>query len=218
MRWIPAGRRVASASIRIGRSSSPGPSRRSPRCPVSTRSAARWPRQAARSTSFRCPARELEGPRDVGRDGSPWQQARLLEDEADPRVRANDRVPSEPDRATLGPEEPGGDTQERRLARAIRADERDDLAGRDLDREPVEGDGAPERDANVARDERGPGRGFAGPRMPAAPVTRTRAADRRRLARRARGDPEIRAGAHALAPWRSRMIGATAGWRRRYAS
>jgi hypothetical protein len=90
-----------------------------------------------------------------------------------------------PDVAALGGEEPGGDPQERRLAAAVRPDQRDDLARLDGETEAVEGHGplttaahARERDPEVVGDEPA-GRG------------------------------------HPPASVRSRTIGAMAGWRRR---
>ena len=96
----------------------------------------REPRGPARGR----PAGQLERIGDVVRDGPPREEARLLEDEPDPRIRLDDRAAVERDRAALGGEQARGDAQERRLAAAVRADQRDDLAAGHVERQAVEGD------------------------------------------------------------------------------
>ena len=131
------------------------------------------------------PAGELERIGDVVGDRAPRQEARLLEHEADPRIRRGHGHVVERDPAALRCEQPGGDPQERGLAAAVRPDEGHDLAAGHVERQAVEGDGR--RDAAGARRERDPD---------------------------VLGHEPARAG-HASAAARSRMIGAIAGWSRR---
>ena len=95
-------------------------------------------RREARSPSFARPAGELERIGDVVGSRAPRQQPRLLEDEPDPRIRTVDRVAVEERGAGRRLEEPGDDPQQRGLAAAVRADQRDDPAVRDGEVDAVE--------------------------------------------------------------------------------
>ena len=101
--------------------------------------------------------------------GPPRQQPWLLEDEADPRVRAGDGLPSSVDRAARRGEEAGDDAQQRRLAAAVRSDERDDP------RRPAMSRSTPSRATSdpalrAARERDRPRRPGGGPRSPRHPV------------------------------------------------
>ena len=94
-------------------------------------------RQPCRASIGR-PARQLERVGDVVGGRAPRQQARLLEDEPDPRVGAVDRRLAEERLAGDRPEQPCDDPQQRRLAAAVGPDERDDAAVRDGEVDAVE--------------------------------------------------------------------------------
>ena len=83
------------------------------------------------TTAFGGPASELERVRDVVRRRAPWQQPRLLEDETDTGIRTGDRLPIERHAPGVGRQQPRDHAQERRLARAIRSDQGDDLTAAD---------------------------------------------------------------------------------------
>ena len=84
------------------------------------------------------PPGELERVRDVRGRRPPRQQARLLEDQPDSRVGPGDRGAVEADLPAGGSEEAGDDAQERRLAAAVGADQRNDPAARDRQVDAVE--------------------------------------------------------------------------------
>jgi hypothetical protein len=72
-------------------------------------------------------AQLAEAETDVVGDGEPRQEPRLLEHDADRRVRLADRLAVEPDLAFARAVEAGDQAQKRGLAAAGAADERDDL-------------------------------------------------------------------------------------------
>ena len=84
------------------------------------------------------PAGELERIGDVVGGRAPRQETRLLEDQPDARIGADDRRSIEEGLAAGRFEQAGDDAQERRLAAAVRADERDDPAARDGQVDAVE--------------------------------------------------------------------------------
>ena len=148
-----------------------------------------------RRAPFGGPAGELERVGDVVRGRPPRQQPRLLEDQPDrgsgPVIGAPSSAPSPP----VGREQAGDDAQERRLAAAVRADEGDDPAARDVEIDARRGPaaGAPSRRSGTRTSGR------------AARWRRHRAgrAGRRRASRRGRG--------HAAPSPSGRRIGAVAG-------
>ena len=75
---------------------------------------------------------------DIGGDGEPRQQARLLKHDADLLVRRQDGVAIERDLALRRIVEAGDEAQQRGLAAARAADHRDDFTGRDVERDAVE--------------------------------------------------------------------------------
>ena len=70
----------------------------------------------------------VEAEADIVGDGEPGQEARLLEHDADGGMRLGDGLAVEADRAGARPVEAGDEAQQRGLAAARAADERDDLA------------------------------------------------------------------------------------------
>ena len=84
------------------------------------------------------PARQLERIGDVVRDGPPRQEARLLEHESDLLARRGDGRAVQLDAPRNRGQEAGDDPEQRALARAVRPDERHDLAGLDGQAHPIE--------------------------------------------------------------------------------
>jgi hypothetical protein len=113
---------------------------------------------AGRLASHR-PAGKLHREPDVRVGASPGQEPRLLEDEANPGIGAVDRIAVERDGSAIGRQQAGNDPEERALAAAVRTDQRDDLARRHLEVDPVEGtDGVrrtPERQADIGNPDPG---------------------------------------------------------------
>ena len=85
-------------------------------------------------------ALDLERKVDVGVEVAPGQEVRLLEHHADLRVRAGHRLAVEQHLAGGEAMQPGHRPQERGLAAAGRADDRDDLAVHDVERAAVDGE------------------------------------------------------------------------------
>src|SRR5690606_17535289 len=86
---------------------------------------------------------ELEDRHEVVPDRHAAERARLLRQVAQPEARApvhgqaRDVLTAQPDRACVGPHEPHDHVEARRLPRAVRTQERDDLAAAQLEVEPV---------------------------------------------------------------------------------
>ncbi len=76
---------------------------------------------------------QLQRQLDVLLRGQPWKERRLLEEQR--------RLLTDLDRAGGGPVEPGDEVQQRRLAATRRADEADELARGDVERDVVEREG-----------------------------------------------------------------------------
>ena len=85
-------------------------------------------------------AGQLERVGDVGQGVPPRQEARLLEREPDRPIWTRHGPPLDFDRAGVGLEQAADDPEERALAAAVRADDRHDLVGSDLEVETVERD------------------------------------------------------------------------------
>ena len=92
----------------------------------------------ARQPSGQRPSGQLQWVRDVVGRGAPRQETRLLEDEADTRVRTSDLETVEERRAGVRSEQPGDDPQERGLAASVGADQGDDPTTRDRQVDTVE--------------------------------------------------------------------------------
>ncbi len=95
-------------------------------------------RRDARRPALGRPAGELERIGDVVGGRAPGQETRFLEDQPDARIGPDDRRSIEQGLAAGRFEQAGDDAQERRLAAAVRADERDDPAARDGQVDAVE--------------------------------------------------------------------------------
>ena len=94
-------------------------------------------------------AADLAAAEDVGRDAEVGQAQHLLVDHADAvldglaRARRRERLSAPADLAAIGPDQPGEDLQQRRLAGAVLADERVRLALRHIEADAAQGvDGA----------------------------------------------------------------------------
>ena len=97
----------------------------------------------SRQLGLRQPRAHPQGERDVLEDAHVREQRVVLEDH--PEVapvsrRARDGAAVEEDLAGVRLQEPGDEVQRRRLAGAARAEQRDEAAGRDLERHPVHGE------------------------------------------------------------------------------
>ena len=100
------------------------------------------PRPALSAAGRRC---ELQAEGEVALDAHVRPQRVVLEDHADPPLLGRHALPSCPDhpaverdRAIVGIVQPGDDAQKRRLAGAARAEQRDDLAGGDIEIERLQ--------------------------------------------------------------------------------
>ena len=117
---------------------------------------------------------------EIALQGHRREQVPLGRDVGDPRTRdavggtAGQILPVEEDPALHRREQPGDRPEERRLARAVRADDRDRLAGANLDVDAVD-DALAEVPGRQPGDlkQRGPARGTR--RRPAGPASRPRA-------------------------------------------
>ena len=122
-------------------------------------------RRDARRAALGRPAGELERIGDVVGGRAPRQETRFLEDQPDARIGPDDRRSVEQGLAAGRFEQAGDDAQERRLAAAVRADERDDPAARDgqvdavEDRERAAGPGREGEGQVLEVDAAGAGRG-----------------------------------------------------------
>ena len=105
---------------------------------------------------------KLERQRDVLASGEPGEEVQVLEDVADRsptedrqlrRIHPADVLPLDEDAAARRPVEPADEREERRLARAARAHDREELATLDAERGRVESDhfGVPGAEAALGR-------------------------------------------------------------------
>jgi len=83
-------------------------------------------------------ALDLEGKADVGVEIAPGQKVRFLEDDANIGMRTGDRYAVEPDLAAGQAVQARHRPQERGLAAAGRADDRDDFIGSDIEAAAVQ--------------------------------------------------------------------------------
>ena len=153
------------------------------------RERARGRRRRRRPSTARArPGREPEP--QVLLDRELGEEPAALRDESDPAPRDRlGRAPAqrslaEADLARARRDEPHDRVQRRRLPRAVRADQPDDLAGRDAQREPADGRDAAVRDLEVAELERAHSRTADSPRYAAATSMFPRISLRRALGQR----------------------------------
>ena len=120
------------------------------------------------------PSRRFSSTRELGEEPPPLGDERdaALRDRL--RAAAAERAIAEADLAASRRDQPHDRVQRRRLPRAVRADEPDDLAGRDVERDAADGSDAAVRDLEIAN------------------LERAHSADRR-LAEVRRGDVEVAA-------------------------
>jgi hypothetical protein len=84
-------------------------------------------------------AQHLDGEEHVVEDGAPRQQDRMLEDEADVGEGLAHRLAVDGDGAARGRREPGHQLEQRALAAAAGADQRDELVVGDVERDVLDG-------------------------------------------------------------------------------
>jgi hypothetical protein len=96
------------------------------------------PPESSRAVPGGVEARELGGEQDVVDDGPPLEEHRRLEHHADRGDRPGHGPPVHEHAAAGRGPEPGDDPQERRLAAAGRADQGDELAPADPERDVAE--------------------------------------------------------------------------------
>ena len=91
------------------------------------------------------PGAYFEGQRNVGEGVAPGQETGVLEDEAEfaRQARPHRRTAPDFDRATGGLQDVGDQAQQRRLPAPRRADQRDELAAADVERDVAQGGHGP---------------------------------------------------------------------------
>jgi hypothetical protein len=103
----------------------------------------------ARGSVSGCVVRR-EPERDVSGERPPRQEPRLLEGDGTAGVDTDDRGAVDSDDASRWRVQPGGDPQQRRLAAAARAEDRDELAGRNRQRDIADDQEGRQRHAVLA--------------------------------------------------------------------